>query len=68
MSPTLHACCPQDARGNQTYCNIGKESRLKSMSVRHNLAVRRGKEKEVVYRWGGVGADGGSRLCNLLAN
>lgn len=40
----------QDARGNQTYCNIGKESRLKSMSVRHNLAVRRGKEKEVVYR------------------
>ncbi|KXZ45208.1 hypothetical protein GPECTOR_57g498 [Gonium pectorale] len=40
----------QDASGQHTHCNVGKESRLKSMSVRHNLAVRRGRDKEVVYR------------------
>ncbi|KAG2494889.1 hypothetical protein HYH03_007127 [Edaphochlamys debaryana] len=40
----------QDNSGNQTFCNVGKESRLKSLSIRHNLAVRRGKEKELLYR------------------
>ncbi|GBF88134.1 hypothetical protein Rsub_00846 [Raphidocelis subcapitata] len=34
----------------QTLFNIGKESKLKNMSLRSNLAVRRGDTKEVVYR------------------
>lgn len=49
----------QDASGHQTFANVGKESRLKSMSIRHNLAVRRGNGKDVIYRcacvWGWVG-------------
>ncbi|KAG2436946.1 hypothetical protein HXX76_006463 [Chlamydomonas incerta] len=40
----------QDPSGQQTFANVGKESRLKSMSIRHNLAVRRGNGKDVIYR------------------
>lgn len=40
----------QDPSGNMTFFSLGKESRLKSMSIRHNLAVRKGITKEPIYR------------------
>lgn len=42
----------QDASGQRTLFNIGKESKIGSegISIRSNLAVRRGDGKDVVYR------------------
>lgn len=35
-----------DPRGEQTFFNIAKQSRMKSMSIRHNLVVCRGEDED----------------------
>ena len=46
----------------RTLFNIGKESKIgaEGISIRSNLAVRRGDGKDVAYRWVGVGAGRGA--------
>ncbi|KAL2644511.1 hypothetical protein R1flu_012098 [Riccia fluitans] len=39
----------QDPEGNVTYFNVSKMSRLKTMSLRHNLQVCKGDGKDLVY-------------------
>ncbi|KAL3698597.1 hypothetical protein R1sor_012673 [Riccia sorocarpa] len=39
----------QDPKGEHTYFNIAKQSRLKSMSIRHNLVVCKGDTEDDVY-------------------
>ncbi|KAL3697692.1 hypothetical protein R1sor_011768 [Riccia sorocarpa] len=40
----------QDPQGNATYFNVCKMSRLKTMSLRHNLKVCKGDSKDLVYK------------------
>lgn len=59
---------PGPATGpRRTLFNIGKESKIGAggVSIRSNLAVRRGDGKDVVYRWVGVGAGCGACVCVL---
>ncbi|OAE28308.1 hypothetical protein AXG93_2507s1200 [Marchantia polymorpha subsp. ruderalis] len=39
----------QDNRGEHTFFNIAKQSRMKSMSIRHNLVVCKGETEDDVY-------------------